>query len=227
MATHHKQLLLVLADTSLINQFRLAFDGFDVSAQLTAEANFLQHRASLMAGLDLLVFLVGGANLDRCQRFLDEAAQPAACPLLIVGESRYFAALNPPAGRSVDYLRLPFDLAECRLRLRRLLWPDEGAAAASTLRAGELVLDTNGYEAKVGERALELTYLEYSLLAFLVSHPGRTYSREALLRQVWGIDYFGGDRTVDVHVRRIRAKLGSEMAAHLKTIRNVGYIWKM
>ena len=70
-----------------------------------------------------------------------------------------------------------------------------------------------------------LKHLEYALLAFLVTHPGRTYSRDALLRRVWGFDYFGGSRTVDVHVRRVRAKLGPELSQHLETVRGVGYLW--
>ena len=72
---------------------------------------------------------------------------------------------------------------------------------------------------------IDFTYLEYALLAFLVTHPGRTYSRDALLRRVWGFDYFGGSRTVDVHVRRVRAKLGPELSQHLETVRGVGYLW--
>ena len=79
--------------------------------------------------------------------------------------------------------------------------------------------------AKVNGEPLDFTYLEYALLAFLVTHPGRTYSRDALLRRVWGFDYYGGSRTVDVHVRRVRAKLGPELAQHLETVRGVGYLW--
>ena len=75
------------------------------------------------------------------------------------------------------------------------------------------------------ECAARIRQLLYALLAFLVTHPGRTYSRDALLRRVWGFDYYGGSRTVDVHVRRVRAKLGPELAQHLETVRGVGYLW--
>ena len=81
-----------------------------------------------------------------------------------------------------------------------------------------------GVDVAVDGEPLDLTYLEYALLAFLATHPGRTYSRDALLRHVWGFDYYGGSRTVDVHVRRIRAKLGPELAQHLETVRGV-YLW--
>jgi DNA-binding response OmpR family regulator len=75
-------------------------------------------------------------------------------------------------------------------------------------------------------RPVDFTYMEYELLKFLATHPGRAFSREALLSRVWGYDYYGGARTVDVHVRRVRAKLGQEHAARLKTVRSVGYRWE-
>jgi DNA-binding response OmpR family regulator len=68
--------------------------------------------------------------------------------------------------------------------------------------------------------------MEYALFTFLVTHPGRAYGRDALLRRVWGTDYYGGSRTVDVHVRRIRAKIGAELSERLETVRNVGYLWR-
>ena len=87
------------------------------------------------------------------------------------------------------------------------------------------IATTYAYPVKVNGEPLDFTYLEYALLAFLVTHPGRTYSRDALLRRVWGFDYYGGSRTVDVHVRRVRAKLGPELAQRLETVRGVGYLW--
>ena len=78
----------------------------------------------------------------------------------------------------------------------------------------------------LGDQPIEFTYLEYTLFSFLVTHPNRVYSREVLLNRVWGTDYYGGARTVDVHVRRVRSKLGPEVARRLETVRNVGYLWK-
>jgi DNA-binding response OmpR family regulator len=87
----------------------------------------------------------------------------------------------------------------------------------------ELVIDPNTYQVSVKGRILDLTYMEYQLLAFLVSHPGKVYSRESLLSRVWGYEYFGGGRTVDVHIRRLRSKLGEEYAQYIQTVRSVGY----
>ena len=91
------------------------------------------------------------------------------------------------------------------------------------IRSGEVVVDDATYTAKLGKRTLDLTFKEFELLKYLAQHPGRVFTREQLLQEVWGYDYFGGTRTVDVHVRRLRAKLGSDNEALIGTVRNVGY----
>lgn len=112
---------------------------------------------------------------------------------------------------------------EARLRLatgRRL--PPAGGGDG-LVRAAELTIDPDTYAARLKGRPLDLTYKEFELLKFLAQHPGRVFTRDQLLREVWGYDYFGGTRTVDVHVRRLRAKLGSEYESMIGTVRQVGY----
>jgi DNA-binding response OmpR family regulator len=96
-------------------------------------------------------------------------------------------------------------------------------APAAEVRSGELVIDEATYSARISGVALDLTFKEFELLKFLAQHPKRVFTRSQLLQEVWGYDYFGGTRTVDVHVRRLRAKLGSENEALIGTVRNVGY----
>lgn len=110
-------------------------------------------------------------------------------------------------------------LAIGRLNARR----DAADPDAHVIRSGEVVVDDATYTAKIGGRALDLTFKEFELLKFLAQHPGRVFSRQQLLQEVWGYDYFGGTRTVDVHVRRLRAKLGVENETLIGTVRNVGY----
>ena len=115
---------------------------------------------------------------------------------------------------------------EARLRLaagRSRLADVQQADETPEIRAGDLVVDEVTYSARVRNRALDLTYKEFELLKFLAQHPGRVFTRAQLLQEVWGYDYFGGTRTVDVHVRRLRAKLGPEHDALIGTVRNVGY----
>ena len=91
------------------------------------------------------------------------------------------------------------------------------------IRTGEIAIDENSYTAKVRGRSLDLTYKEFELLKYLAQHPGRVFTRAQLLQEIWGYDYFGGTRTVDVHIRRLRAKLGPEFESIIGTVRNVGY----
>jgi len=91
------------------------------------------------------------------------------------------------------------------------------------VQVGDLGIDESTYTARLAGRALDLTYKEFELLKFLAQHPGRVFTRSHLVQEVWGYDYFGGTRTVDVHVRRLRAKLGPEHEAMIGTVRNVGY----
>ena len=114
--------------------------------------------------------------------------------------------------------------ARLRLSLGRLrAQRDADDPDSHLIRSGEVVVDDNAYTAKIGGRSLDLTFKEFELLKFLAQHPGRVFTRQQLLSEVWGYDYFGGTRTVDVHVRRLRAKLGPENETLIGTVRNVGY----
>jgi DNA-binding response OmpR family regulator len=116
--------------------------------------------------------------------------------------------------------------AEVEARVRLALGRAQAAAAADRaeeIRSGDLSIDEATYQARVGGQPLDLTFKEFELLKYLAQHPGRVFSRAQLLQEVWGYDYFGGTRTVDVHVRRLRAKLGPEREALIGTVRNVGY----
>jgi DNA-binding response OmpR family regulator len=95
--------------------------------------------------------------------------------------------------------------------------------ALKEIRSGEVVIDEDSYTAKIKGRTLDLTFKEFELLKYLTQHSGRVFSRSQLLQEIWGYDYFGGTRTVDVHIRRLRSKLGPEFEAIIDTVRNVGY----
>jgi DNA-binding response OmpR family regulator len=112
---------------------------------------------------------------------------------------------------------------DARLRLLRARPGADSQSGAGALVLGELVIDENTYTARLRGRALELTYKEFELLKYLAQHAGRVFTRAQLLQEVWGYDFFGGTRTVDVHVRRLRAKLGPEHEQLIGTVRNVGY----
>ena len=112
---------------------------------------------------------------------------------------------------------------DARLRLAIDRRGQTSDATPERVIIGDLVIDETTYSARLSGRALDLTYKEFELLKFLAQHPGRVFTRAHLVQEVWGYDYFGGTRTVDVHVRRLRAKLGPEHEAMIGTVRNVGY----
>jgi DNA-binding response OmpR family regulator len=122
-----------------------------------------------------------------------------------------------------DFCTFPADARELGARLEHLLWRAGVRLRPEVIEFGPLLLNLETYQAAVAGRALDLTYMEYELLRFLAAHPGKVFTRETLLSRVWGYEYYGGARTVDVHVRRLRAKLGEEHAHLIQTVRSVGY----
>ena len=122
-----------------------------------------------------------------------------------------------------DFCLSPFHPAELEARLRHLLASEVLVQRADIVEYGELTLNLETYQAAIAGRPLDMTYMEYELLKVLAQNPGKVFTREMLLSRVWGYEYYGGARTVDVHVRRLRAKLGEEHAGLIQTVRSVGY----
>jgi DNA-binding response OmpR family regulator len=146
-------------------------------------------------------------------------------PVILITTEGGLAAVNNEWGLT-DVLLESASPAEIDARIRLAVSRvqiDQTAPAYGEIKAGELVIDETTYSAKLRGKTLDLTFKEFELLKFLAQHPGRVFSRDHLLQEVWGFDYFGGTRTVDVHVRRLRAKLGPENENLIGTIRNVGY----
>jgi DNA-binding response OmpR family regulator len=145
----------------------------------------------------------------------------AASPTVVVIERRDLERF-PWETLADDLLYPGAPEPEIKIRLA-MLRRRAGGAEGSVIRLGPLVLDVDSYVVTVAGRPLDLTYKEFELLRFLAEHPGRVFTRPTLLREVWGYDFYGGTRTVDVHVRRLRAKLGPEHEALVETVRGVGY----
>jgi DNA-binding response OmpR family regulator len=148
------------------------------------------------------------------------------CPLLLVTTEGGLAAVTAEWGVD-DVVLDTAGPAEVEARLRLALGRQAAAGETDELpdeiRNGDLTIDEATYTAKLRGRVLDLTFKEFELLKYLAQHPGRVFTRAQLLQEVWGYDYFGGTRTVDVHVRRLRAKLGAEHEQLIGTVRNVGY----
>ena len=171
--------------------------------------------------LDARTDLVAARNLCRAL-----SGPMAAPPVLVVLTEGGFTAVTRTWG-AADVVLASAGPAEIEARLRMIAEtarPEpEAPTSPDRVEVGDLVIDTSAYTARVRGRHLDLTYKEFELLRHLAQNPGRVLTRTQLLQEVWGYDYFGGTRTVDVHVRRLRAKLGSEHDQLIGTVRNVGY----
>jgi len=144
-------------------------------------------------------------------------------PLLLVVDEADLGGLDLREDLFDDFCVHPLRGGELQRRLEHLFFRTGQGSRPELVEYGPLVLNLETYQAALGGRPLDLTYMEYELLKFLASHPGKVFTRETLLSRVWGYEYYGGARTVDVHIRRLRAKLGEEHAGLIATVRSVGY----
>jgi DNA-binding response OmpR family regulator len=161
----------------------------------------------------------GAFGMCRAMRKRDGAAEPVL--LLITGAQ--LVELELREDLFDDFCLSPFHPKELEARLRHLVWRTGRGTRPEIVDYAGLVLNLETYQAAFDDRQLDLTYMEYELLKFFATHPGKVFTREQLLSRVWGYEYYGGARTVDVHVRRLRAKLGEEHASLIQTVRSVGY----
>jgi len=148
-------------------------------------------------------------------------------PIIVITTEGGLSAINADWGIT-DVILDTAGPAELDARVRIVIGKDAIASleknpSLKEIRSGEVVIDEDSYTAKIKGRSLDLTFKEFELLKYLAQHPGRVFSRSQLLQEIWGYDYFGGTRTVDVHIRRLRSKLGPEFESIIDTVRNVGY----
>lgn len=220
---HMKRVLIASDDAHSRAWIAQSLDALDVKVSQVA----LGDLASMLAeGETHLSIVDGGSSPEALMQVVEHAAAAGVdLKLLMLVEREALPGLRLPVRLSADFMVRGGTSEELAARVRTLLWPGEEATAQELVRLDDLTLNLATYQAYLGNEPIDFTYLEYALFAFLVTHPNRAYSREMLLRRVWGSDYYGGGRTVDVHVRRIRAKIGGELSRRLETVRNVGYLW--
>ncbi|MBO0767067.1 MAG: response regulator transcription factor [Solirubrobacterales bacterium] len=204
-------------------------DGGDPLAGMLAELGFSPRRVASDApelrpsdtgsGIPEVALVLGDTSV--CTRLRDDE-DLAGVPVVVSVDSDALALGNGVLD-ATELLVTPFSANELEARIVRARRTVHGVEHGDVVRVGGLELNVATYQVTVDGRPVDFTYMEYELLKFLVTHPRRAFSREALLSRVWGYDFYGGARTVDVHVRRVRAKLGSEYADKLHTVRRVGY----
>jgi DNA-binding response OmpR family regulator len=162
------------------------------------------------------------AVAEEATRRLSLAWEIGLPPIIVVVNDETVARFRFEVGAD-DFLMASTSVGEISARLGLIARRSGHGDEASVLKVGDLTVNPENYQVYMRGRPLDLTYKEFELLKFLAQRPGRVCGRDLLLREVWGYDYYGGTRTVDVHIRRLRAKLGPEHEALIETIRNVGY----
>jgi DNA-binding response OmpR family regulator len=207
------------------------------SAELLPALALLQHQVKILpAEISVLVdvpevdcLLVDARrDLPNAKSFTKLiSATGVSSPIIVITTEGGLSAIN--ADWNVDDVLLDTaGPAEVEARIRIVVGNTAAQLLASNpnsqeIRSGDVVIDERTYTAKLKGRVLDLTFKEFELLKYLAQHPGRVFTRSQLLQEIWGYDYFGGTRTVDVHIRRLRSKLGPEFEAIIGTVRNVGY----
>jgi DNA-binding response OmpR family regulator len=195
-------------------------DGLALSGVSVKTTDDIAVENATIRDADVLVVELGHGPL-RQLREVARIEEMLGMPVILVVATEHLALVES-SGVVADFVVSPIDPVEFRIRINRLAREESGE---ELLRFKDLELNPLNYQATLGGDPIDLTYMEYELLRFLVENPVRVWSREQLLSKVWGYEYYGGARTVDVHVRRLRSKLGEERSSWITTVRSVGYRW--
>ena len=215
----------------MVNSLDTAYAFQQVLLELDADvtAGSMAQIKKLLAGgvvPDLVVFEAQDVALANL-RDVEQVVSSRGCPMLAIVDEPAIGHLDLCALQSYDFVMKDAGQAECRARINRLMNERGAGDGADIIAIGGMTINLATYQVAIAGEPVDFTYLEYALLVFMVQHAGYTFTREALLQNVWGFDYYGGPRTVDVHVRRVRSKLGPNLAQHLETVRGVGYLWNL
>jgi DNA-binding response OmpR family regulator len=178
----------------------------------------------LVAHPPVAVIIEAGDDWQRAQKSIQKIRDGGPLlevPILVAITVARLPALDYSIGID-DFLLMPIVPAELYARLRQLDWKSATFGSEEVIKIDDLVIDIAGYETRIAGRRVDLTHQEFELLRFLAQHRGRVFTRQALLERAWGYQYAGGTRTVDIHVRRVRSKLG-QAGELIETVRNVGY----
>ena len=201
-------------------------NNLDVSILLAGPDTFNQ---AITSGhdFDLVIVDVDGLEDVALEAIDAYVIDNGMIPVLLIADAGALKALRIPVQVKTDFIVSGATNEEYEVRVSQLLWPGEESVPADIVAIDNMTINLATYQVTIDEKPVDLTLMEYSLLSFLATHPSRAYSRDTLLHRVWGFEYCGGTRTVDVHIRRVRSKVGPQIASHIMTVRGVGYLFKL
>lgn len=223
---HHKNVLLVSRTNRLHERMRELSHALDISVLLSTPDTFDQ---AITSGhdFDLVLLDMAGVAAETVNKVDDYVVGNSGIPRLFAVDEEALPTLRLPVQGRSDFILPEASEAEFEVRMAQLLWPGEETVPSDFVTIDNMTINLATYQVTIDGEPVDLTLMEYSLLSFLATHPSRAYSREALLHRVWGFEYCGGTRTVDVHIRRVRSKVGPQVASHIVTVRGVGYLFKL
>ncbi|MDO4842079.1 MAG: response regulator transcription factor [Phoenicibacter congonensis] len=220
-----KKKVLFVADTvDCAKKFADVLKAFDIEL-MTCRYDQAFQNSSHLQGASLVIFEIPEGGMSDEAVATEKFSSFGSDSILFVCPQKDVDKFRLPVHLTCDFVVSDASEAEVSTRIKNLLYPGTESSQSEIITCGNMTLNIGTYQVHINDTPLDLTYLEYALLAFLVTHPKHSYSRDELLKRVWGFDYLGGSRTVDVHIRRIRAKIGPENASKLETVRGVGYLW--
>ncbi len=214
---------LASADRKFVRELRLQLVGWGYRPWMAdPEEPFFEQIQD--RGADLIIFDFTSSTSDPVStvRSIKNDRELKHIPVVALVDARDTVNLDFSIGLE-DFLVRTDSFDELNTRIRFVMWRLSKVDSKDTIKAGSLVMNLASYSVSLRGESLDLTYKEFELLRFLITHRGRVFSRDALLRHVWGEEYLGGTRTVDVHIRRLRAKIGPVFDELIQTVRNVGY----
>ncbi len=153
---------------------------------------------------------------------LKKEAQSESVPLVLMMDETEMKSADLPSGVQ-EVLYRPLRVAEAVVRIQNVIKRTHKIDQKNLIQRGRITIDTSKYEVRVGDKRIDLTFTEFELLKFFCANPGTVFTREVLLNKVWGYEYYGGTRTVDVHIRRLRSKIEGKSTVYIETVRNIGY----
>ena len=214
-------LLIIAGENEAVKKLRSGLTQRGFACSLASDRGELVRQVAEQAH-DLVLVEMDGHSPDSRRELAQRLKEKRHLPVIALVNKESLDSLDGDLSVD-DFIIMPCEVTELALRVERLQYRESNRDSSELVKCGDLVIDFSRCEVSIEGRLVALTFREYELLKFLVGNKGKVFTREALLNKVWGYDYYGGDRTVDVHIRRLRSKIEDSTHTFIETVRNIGY----
>jgi len=215
------KVLIIANENDQVRKLQLELAGKDFICSIAVNEEALEQLVN--KALDLVLLDVNALPAAQgTQQLIQKIKRERNLPVIALLSKNMLGSFDTVSNID-DFIIEPWSASEVAVRAKHILWRISNIDSKELIKCGDLVIDMARYEVSLSGKLVELTFKEYGLLKFLASNNGKVLTREALLNNVWGYNYYGGDRTVDVHIRRLRSKIEDAHHTFIETVRNIGY----